>query len=400
MEPVVVTGPGTVGDRWAPLDRSFAEETRSAAIFREPDGASRIGRKPRQSCPAPGSQLSAFARWWPAAAVSAARSAPRADVVLGTMSPFETAEASAEVARERGIPWAADLRDTWALDEMFVYPTRVHRRLAQRQMKRSLESAAVIVMNTPEAKAVLLDRFPALADRPIEVLPNGFDATDFVNDVPPRSDGRFRIVHTGYLHTALGVEHRARGKLKEMAGGAVPGLDILTRSHLVLLKAIKLLRDTRPELAAPVELHLAGVASDEDRALADDNVRFHGFLPHVDSVRLARSADLLFLPMHDLPVGVRATIVPGKMYEYLAAGPPVLAVVPDGDARDILAAAGNCYLVRPSDVIGMASALERALKNWRDGTAPKRPPAALLAQYERRQLTRQLARILDGVTSG
>jgi glycosyltransferase involved in cell wall biosynthesis len=104
--------------------------------------------------------------------------------------------------------------------------------------------------------------------------------------------------------------------------------------------------------------------------------------------------------MHDLPVGVRATIIPGKTYEYLAAGPPVLAAVPDGDARDLLAAAGNCYLVRPSDVIGIASALERALENWRAGTAPKRPPAALLAQFERRQLTRQLAQILHGVASG
>ncbi len=33
-----------------------------------------------------------------------------------------------------------------------------------------------------------------------------------------------------------------------------------------------------------------------------------------------RSADLLFLPMQNLPPGVRATIVPGKTYEYLASG--------------------------------------------------------------------------------
>ena len=50
-----------------------------------------------------------------------------------------------------------------------------------------------------------------------------------------------------------------------------------------------------------------------------------------------RSADLLFLPMHDLPPGARAGLIPYKTYEYLAAGRPILAAVPDGDVRDMLA---------------------------------------------------------------
>ena len=62
-----------------------------------------------------------------------------------------------------------------------------------------------------------------------------------------------------------------------------------------------------------------------------------GYLAHDETVALLRSADLLFLPMHDLPEGRRATIVPGKTYEYLASRRLILAVVPDGDARDLLA---------------------------------------------------------------
>ena len=49
-----------------------------------------------------------------------------------------------------------------------------------------------------------------------------------------------------------------------------------------------------------------------------------------------RSADLLFLPMHDVPPGSRVGIVPGKTYEYLAWETPILAAVPDGDIAEIL----------------------------------------------------------------
>ena len=69
--------------------------------------------------------------------------------------------------------------------------------------------------------------------------------------------------------------------------------------------------------------------------------------------------------MQTLPPGVRATIVPGKTYEYLASETPILGAVPEGDARDILEEAGNAVLVRPDDVDGIASALERRLEAFR-----------------------------------
>ena len=52
---------------------------------------------------------------------------------------------------------------------------------------------------------------------------------------------------------------------------------------------------------------------------------------------MIRAADLLLLPMHDLPNGNRARLVPCKTYEYLASGRPILAALPEGDARDLLA---------------------------------------------------------------
>ena len=128
--------------------------------------------------------------------------------------------------------------------------------------------------------------------------------------------------------------------------------------------------------------------------------RAHGYLAHSKAIELMRSADLLFLPMQDLPSGTRAGLVPGKTYEYLASGRPILAAVPDGDARDLLAAAGDVYLCRPADVTAIVNAIEHAVGRWRTGASflPRGPD--VLAPYERRYQTRQLAALLDGVVGG
>jgi glycosyltransferase involved in cell wall biosynthesis len=99
--------------------------------------------------------------------------------------------------------------------------------------------------------------------------------------------------------------------------------------------------------------------------------------------------------MHDLPPGVRAGIVPGKTYEYLAAGAPILAAIPDGDARDFLADAGNAYLCRPTGVEAMVDAISTEVDHRRAGVAPRRPDPEVVRRFERRRLTAQLAELFD-----
>ena len=118
---------------------------------------------------------------------------------------------------------------------------------------------------------------------------------------------------------------------------------------------------------------------------------------HAETIELMRSADLLFLPMHDVPPGRRISIVPCKTYEYLGSGRPILAAVPDGDARDFLSAAGNATLVRPKDVAGMKSAVLAAMARANE-TGPA-PSPALRARLERRRLTDELVAVLESVSA-
>ncbi len=399
-EPVVVTGPEAAGAEWAPPDESLAavvpEGTR---VYRAagPEPARRRGWRGRATrwlrLRPP------FARWWADAAVEAGRAAAAevdVDLIYASMSPFETADAAARLARELGKPWIADLRDPWALDDWLVYPTRAHRGLELRRMRAALASADTVVMNTPEATEQVRRHIPELAGKPVVTIPNGFDEADFGGAFVPPTGDAFRIVHAGFVHVRADSHARLA---RELLGGAVKGLDAGTRSHVYLLQAVRELLARRPDLEGRIEVHLAGILSDADRSVPGfELVTAHGYLPHDATVELLRSADLLFLPMHDLPEGRRARIVPGKTYEYLAARRPILAAVPDGDVRDLMGEAGNAFVVRPKDVEGMARVIEQQADRVFAGAAVAEPNEEFLRRYERRELTRRLAEVFDSLT--
>jgi glycosyltransferase involved in cell wall biosynthesis len=396
-DPVVITGPGPAADRWTPRDDALDADVPAEVEVRRLDGP-----EPAQSTgwAVRGERLlgrtSPWARWWRAGVVAAGEGLQDVDLVYAWMSPFESAQPAAELARRFGVPWVADLGDPWALDEMMVYPTRWHRAGELRRMRRDLASATAVVMSTPEAVERVRASIPELAATEVVAIPNGFDAADFAHPAPPREDGVFRILHTGYLHTELGLQQRRRARLRRLLGGTAAGVDFLTRSHVYLLRAVQRVLDEDPAEGA-LEVCLAGVVSDADRREAEPYafVQLPGYVPHDRTLELLQGADLLFLPMHELPPGARAGIVPGKTYEYLGSGRPIMAAVPDGDARDLLAESGGAIICPPAGVDCMAEAITSQLALRRSGGEPPRPRPDVVARYEYRALARRLAEVFD-----
>src|SRR5206468_8328057 len=138
-----------------------------------------------------------------------------------------------------------------------------------------------------------------------------------------------------------------------------------------------------------IEIHVAGASRlpPETDALVVDR----GYLAHDAAVALMRSADVLFLPMHDLPAGMRARTIPGKTYEYLATGRPILGALPDGDARDLLVGLSNVRLCRPTDVACLAQGVRWFFDH--------RPAATMVPEiawtFERRRQAEQIAKIFE-----
>jgi glycosyltransferase involved in cell wall biosynthesis len=396
--PNVVTGPGPAEDRWTPHDATLSEGLpdginifRAAGPIPRSDGGWNARLERWFALP------DAFSKWWVQAATGTAlQSVGRTKLIFATMSPFATAEAARKISLHTGIPWIADLRDPWALDEIQIYPSALHRKIELNRMGRLLSAAAGIVMNTPEATAALRKAFPSLRQRLVKTITNGYEAEDFSGAIPPRMDGKFRIVHTGYLHTDFGLQIRRKRNLYRLLGGIETDVDILTRSHVILLRAIEKWLVRRPEVAQNLEVVFAGVATELDKRVVADSavskfVQFRGYLTHSASVALVRTADLLFLPMHNLPEARRSRIVPGKTYEYMASGRPILAAVPEGDARDFLKQSGLALLSKPDDVDGMAEKLDHVNSAWKNGASVTKPDWDFIARFSRAKLTRDLA---------
>jgi glycosyltransferase involved in cell wall biosynthesis len=258
-------------------------------------------------------------------------------------------------------------------------------------MGRLLDRCDLVIGNTPDATAAIGEAFPDLGSRLVS-LPNGYDANDFVGCDIRAPDDTFKIVHTGYLHTEIALAQRRHRGAKRLLGGALWPIDLLGRSHYYLLQALTLLHVGNPALAQRIEVILAGVLSDHDsRVIAEstvaDQVRSLGYVDHPTAIRQMVAADALFLPMHSIPHGKRARIVPGKTYEYLASGRPILAAVPPGDTRDLIETTQSGVVANPSDVPGIA----RAIETLANGAPAPRRISSGIETFERRELTRRLA---------
>jgi glycosyltransferase involved in cell wall biosynthesis len=397
--PIVVTGSGVSGFFWAPndaaLDQQVPEELQVARVA-TPEVRRLRGRVERLFG-LPGSFGRDFAE---RASAVAGEFRGQVDVLLCEFGFYALARSAVRLSRELGVPWVADLQDPWALDEMWLYPTGLHRKLDLRRMRNTLADASGVILNTPEAAERVRRAFPELDATRVSAVPSGFNPSDFADPVPPRQDGAFRIVHTGSLHTELGLRERQRGWLRRRLGGRpVPGVDVLTRSHVFLLEAVDRLTRQNPSLRSVVEVHFVGPMTEADQEVADSSPasHCHGFLSHADTLRMIRNADLLFLPMHDLPRGERAGLVPTKTYEYAASGRPILAAVPEGDARDFLRELGTAIVADPGDSVAMERAIAAEIARWRRSEPSPPPDSVLLASFEYREIARRVADVLDTV---
>jgi len=402
--PIVITGPGLSEGRWEPRDNNLLDEIPyNIDICRiaqpPPISEKKITSKLRRWLSLP----SDFSEWWISNAKNiAAKACQQNDikVIFATMSPFESAYIAMQISAEYRIPWVADLRDPWALDEMQIYPSCFHRRVELNKMHKYLSTADVIIMNTPEAVTSLKRQFSDFHSKRIAAITNGYDIDDFKDEVRPRNDDKFRIVHSGYLHTESGIRLRNRRHISNMLGGVLNDVDVLTRSHVILIRAIEKMINLHPAIAEDLEILFIGSADRSDKSYAITSsiyplIKFSGYLTHKESIAQVRTADLLFLPMHNLPVGKRSTIVPGKTYEYIASGRPIMAAIPEGDAKDILERCGTALICRPDDELGMIETIMKVYEAWKCNIGLVRSDKDYVMQYERRYLTHLLAKELD-----
>jgi hypothetical protein len=125
-------------------------------------------------------------------------------------------------------------------------------------------------------------------------------------------------------------------------------------------------------------------------------VEERAYLPHAESVAETLGAHALLLVVDDAPGSEH--IVPGKVFEYIGARRPILAVGPEGDGAALLRTTGAGRVVDRGDVEGIAREVLALYREWSTtgATAFRGDPAQVLGQ-SRRERTRELAGVLGEV---
>jgi hypothetical protein len=150
-----------------------------------------------------------------------------------------------------------------------------------------------------------------------------------------------------------------------------------------------------------VRLRFVGRFGDEVKAMfrrpgVAPVVEERGYLPHGESIQELLGAHALLLVVDDVP-GARE-IVPGKVFEYIGARRPILALAPEGAVAGLIRETGAGTVLAGSDVEGTAEALAALYAEWVATGATRFPgdPGRAEAQ-SRRERTRELSRLFNEV---
>ena len=292
------------------------------------------------------------------------------DLMITTGPPQSMHLIGLKLHRETGLPWVADFRDPWSRHYSLPYLPLTQRSLRKiRRMEQEvLDEASAVLTVTPFVQK----EYAAQTRTPVAMITNGYDEEDFAADVTP--DGYFNLTQTGYL-AADGNPALLWKVLGEMAGK-----DAAFREQL------------RIRLAGLVD---KAVYDSLDREGLRPNLVDLGYCTHGTAIREQQAASVLLLPLRNAPE--MRNILPGKVFEYMAAHRPVLGFgQPDGIQAQLLKETGAGVTCDWDDEAGVRTFVQKAWEQHLAGGVSA--PRGEVSQYSRRNLTRQLAELLDKTT--
>lgn len=319
-------------------------------------------------------------RWWSwcLGAVPAGLALIRASRpdVMWTTYPVATAHLIGYVLhRLTGIPWVADFRDPMAQEDYPPHP--LEHRSYEWIERRVLARCTRAVFTTPGALRLYTERYPLLRPSRLALIENGYDENVFCSAQSDAMDAKtgaapLVLLHSGSVYP---TERDPRPFFSALARLQAEG-DIAQGELRIVLRA------------TGCDQHLQGLIA---RYRLEDLVSLRPAVPYRAALAEMLAADALLL----FQSARCNNQVPGKLYEYLRARRPVLALTdPRGDTAAVLRAAGMDTIAPLESAPAIAGLLKRFLPLLRQRRAPVATDEAVAAA-SRESRTRELAKVLD-----
>lgn len=287
------------------------------------------------------------------------------DVIISTGPPHSMHMIGMELKKKHAIKWISDFRDPWTdIDYFHQLPLtkraiRKHTRLEKEVLRNS--DSVIVVANT------MKENYKSFAEK-IHVVTNGYDAENQYSE--QILDENFSITHIGMMND--------------------------DRNPKTFWKVVSEIVGENDEFKKDVEIKLIGKVSDaciseiEKRDLTD-NLNRIDYLPHSEVLHHQRSSQVLLLAINDVPSA--KGIITGKIFEYLNAHRPILAIGPtDGDLSEILNNTNAGIVVDFNDEVSLRSSILEFYRLYKEKSLIVN--SMNIEQYQRKSLTKKISDII------
>ena len=260
-------------------------------------------------------------------------------LIFSSAFPFTDHLIGYALKRKAKIPLVLDYGDPWAY--RLEAPRSRFAFVIDRRMETSvLKKADAVIVTTRTTKALYQERYKFLGRNKVHVLPNGYERVHFEDTSHSRQKDGLRLVHTGAIY---GI----RAEIQPFFEGLKTAL---TRM---------------PEMQDEFSITMAGPVW--RREYIDPSltrfVKPIGFIDFKETISIMRNASILVI------WGNRGGLqVPSKVYQYIGANRPILAILADNQdpLREVLIGLNRAIIVE-NESHEIAAALDKLFESYRKG---------------------------------
>src|SRR5690606_12478805 len=264
------------------------------------------------------------------------------------------------------LKWIADFRDPW---------TTIHYHKSLRLNKSSerkhkeleasvLKNADIITVTSPTTKK----EFEMITKIPIEVITNGFDISEKIDF---EMDSSFSISHIGSL--------------------------LSERNPEVLWKVLSEICAQNASFKYDLQFKFAGAVSEEVKKSLENfnlisNCEFLGYVSHSEALKMQHQSQVLLLV--EINSAETRAIIPGKLFEYLTAKRPIIALGPkESDIEEIISETKSGKFFSYWDDDALKTEILQLYNQFKNGVLEI--PSEEIEKYSRRELTKQMAALIQ-----
>jgi hypothetical protein len=286
------------------------------------------------------------------------------DWIITTGPPHSVHLIGKKLHQKTQIKWLADFRDPWTkIDYFHQLP------LTKRSLKKHRRLEASVVSEATKVTVVgnEMQRDFLKFNKHCQVITNGYDgAIVKVSDL----DEKFTLTHIGMLNA--------------------------DRNPYIFWEALREIIDENETFESLVQVNLVGKIADEVKMTIrkfdlEKYINYGSYIPHHAVQQFQAKSQVLLLFVNKVPSA--KGIITGKVFEYLQAKRPILAIAPtDGDLADIIRETQSGKVLDFEDKEALKEQILHFFKSYESGNLHIESVA--IDKYSRKNLTGELAKLL------